>query len=563
MAGESAYWIAPWCSHRWRPLSDGWTVIRTLALALALAAGVGLWGTDNAWANTTTTASFTTPGIYFFTVPVGITSIQVQATGAAGGSDIYTCPGVGGMGATVSATLAVSAGQQLQVGVGGEGGAGACGQGSGGAGGVGGGGSGGSAQVSIAGAGPGAGGGGASWFGMFFPGSSELVVAGGGGGAGGVDGGDGGNAGMPGGPPSSGSAGAGGAGTATGGGAGGVGDTCGNASAGQAGSFAAGGAGGSGFNNTNGGVGGGGAGGGYYGGGGGGGSCLNNSGGGGGGGSSYTGESASSVTGPSVTPNAAEVQLTYAAPTADLSTQAISFTGTQPLGIPSPEQDVTVTNNGSAPLVVTDTTLAGANPGAYLLEDACQSPVNPGSSCAIGVRFDPESQGPSSATLTLLTNAPTQPAPISLSGQAGSEPQGPSGPAGTTGSAGLPGAQGATGAQGLAGGNGVIELLSCAQVKKVVFKTIGGHRKRVTITTQICTTKTISGSVTFTTTSLPRVSLSRHGVVYASGIETFGSPRLTLTVTSDHELPRGKYTLTLRTRADRAGRVTRRTLTLC
>jgi hypothetical protein len=57
------------------------------------------------------------------------------------------------------------------------------------------------------------------------------------------------------------------------------------------------------------------------------------------------------------------VTITYAAPTADVSPGSLGF-GTEPQGVASVEQDLTVTNNGSAPLVVSGVLISGTNPGA-------------------------------------------------------------------------------------------------------------------------------------------------------------------------------------------------------
>lgn len=71
------------------------------------------------------TVSFTTPGAASWTVPTGVSSIQVVATGGAGGGDSYAYgQGLGGNGATVTATLAVSPGQVLSLYIGGGGAAG-------------------------------------------------------------------------------------------------------------------------------------------------------------------------------------------------------------------------------------------------------------------------------------------------------------------------------------------------------------------------------------------------------------------------------------------------------
>ena len=214
--------------------------------------------------------SFTSPGAYTFTVPAGVTSIQIVATGGggAGGAGIENIGGNGGNGGVVTATLNVTANETLNLEVGGGGGL----DGTFSAGG-------GSSNASDS--------------------ANDLIIAGGGGGGGGTAippmngaGGTGGNgagagspAGTSGGAPNGGAGGS----NETGGVAGGL-----DASAGGSGD---GGPGGNGFEGTTGGLGagaggggqgggtGGGGGGGYGGGGGGTSVGLGGGGGGGGGGS--------------------------------------------------------------------------------------------------------------------------------------------------------------------------------------------------------------------------------------------------------------------------------------
>jgi hypothetical protein len=526
---------------------------RAVARVLGVAVGLVVWawpGAGLAGASVTTTVNFTSPGVYSFTVPAGVSSLSVTAIGGAGGSSVFGgCTSAGGEGASVSATLPVSAGEQLQAGVGAVGGNAPCGGGtSGGAGGAGGGASGGNAASQI----PGAGGGGASSLGLpaLSPGfNSLLVVAGGGGGAGGLYTGTGGNAGAAG---ASTNAGGGGAGTSSAGGAGGsAAGGCSATGSGTQGAFAVGGAGGAGGTPIP--IGGGGGGGGFYGGGGGGGNCEpsflvnSDSGGGGGGGSSFVAQGVLTATPTSA---AAEVSITYAVPTADLSTSASSFTGTQPLGVASAEQRLTVTNNGSAPLIVSGASLSGSNPGDYLLDNRCQSPVSPGSSCVVGVRFDPQAQGASSASVALQTNALTQPAPVTLSGSGGSLPQGPTGAAGQTG------------ARGPAGKNGLVELVTCKTVTRTVIKTIHGKHTKVKVRKQVCTTKTVTGPVKFTTASAARAVLSRGRVIYATGIAGLSATHPEMILSAARRLRPGRYTLTRRWTTGRTNHTRRQTIML-
>jgi hypothetical protein len=229
------------------------------------------------------------------------------------------------------------------------------------------------------------------------------------------------------------------------------------------------------------------------------------------------------------------VLITYAGPTADESTNTVTFAATQPQSTVSPEQTFTVTNNGGADLTVSGYTLAGTNPGDYIVSNRCEAPVAAGDHCVIGVRFAPQAQGASSATLTLSTNAPNAPAAVTLNGIGGTLPQGPKGDKGDTGA---PGPQGNPGAQGPAG---QIRLVKCTtKIKKV-----HGKRKKVTK----CTTKLItSGTATFKTA---RATLIHHGRVAATG--RLAGNRLVLH--SRRQLGAGRYVLQLRSghRAVREG----------
>lgn len=281
---------------------------------------------------------------------------------------------------------------------------------------------------------------------------------------------------------------------------------------------------------------------------------------------------ATAVSGPTPTTASPEVQITYPTPTAVVSGGPVSFPGTQPQGVASAARRLTVTNNGSAPLVVSGVLVGGSNPDDYLVDDLCQQPVAAGSSCDIDVRFAPQAQGASSASLTLLTNAATAPAPVALSGTGGSLPQGPPGTNGTNGTngtagatgasgaegpAGPPGPSGATGTQGPAGPRGPagqVELVTC----KTVVKKVHGHRRKV----NKCSTRLVSGTVKFTTTgALARASISRQGVIYATGASVpTGHGGSELLLNDRRRLRHGSYTLTERYRRGHRWAVRRSTI---
>ncbi len=239
-----------------------------------------------------------TGGVQYWTVPGGVDSVTIQAFGAEGGAGLPDT--IHAAGGSVSATLPVSPGDELEIIVGGKGGD--SGDGYRGLGGFNGGANGG--RDGLGGNYThGAGGGGAS---SVRADGTTLVVGGGGGGAGSygeyAGGAGGGIGGANGARTTSLAAGRSGwGGTATAGGNGGFsaaaycGGDGGIPGSGSNGSLGSGGAGGGGYNIT----GGGGGGGGYYGGGGGGAGCVwwktGADGGGGGGGSGYADPSATNV----------------------------------------------------------------------------------------------------------------------------------------------------------------------------------------------------------------------------------------------------------------------------
>jgi collagen type VII alpha len=402
-----------------------------VCLVLPLLAGLGLAASASAAERTTT---FSAAGGHTFTVPAGVSGVRVALLGGAGGN----CFGAsGGQGALLAGDFSVYPGEILSIGVAGEGtdckNGRAGGQGGGGAGGT---------QQGPGGA-PGAGGGGASTVSASslppgFP--SLFAVAAGGGGAEISE--YGGNAGAAGGEGNAGEAGK--PGSETEGGAGGSPIfSCGDGP-GHKGAAYAGGEGGSAPA-----FGGGGGGGGYFGGGGGaGGACL--TGGGGGGGSSFIAPSAGAVSAATPTSGAPYVSLTYASPTIGLNTEELAF-DEQALDTASTAQTVTITNIGSAPLVIS---LTESSVSDFLLTDHCYGEIEPGNSCNVDVRFTPQEAGSVSGTLNIYSNAASSPTTVTLEGTGGSLPKGERGETGKTGETGEKGETGETGAKGETGASG-------------------------------------------------------------------------------------------------------------
>ena len=117
-------------------------------------------------------------------------------------------------------------------------------------------------------------------------------------------------------------------------------------------------------------------------------------------------------------------------------------------------------------------------------------------------------------------------------GKEGSE--GAAGAKGANGEKGANGANGAAGAQGPAGPGGKEGPAGKVQVVTCTKK---GKRKK-------CTTKTVSGTVKFTTSSA-QATLSRHGVVYAAGTARATKAGMSLRLLPVRKLAPGRYTLTL------------------
>jgi hypothetical protein len=125
--------------------------------------------------------------------------------------------------------------------------------------------------------------------------------------------------------------------------------------------------------------------------------------------------------------------------------------------------------------------------------------------------------------------------------------EGKTGATGEKGATGVAGPQGPAGAQGPAGPAGEIELVTC--------KTVKGK--------QHCTTKLVSGTIKFTVTgSAAQATLSRHGVVFASGSALATRGRMSLRLVPLRRLRRGKYTLTLISGSGKLKRISNESFTL-
>src|SRR5207245_127198 len=103
-----------------------------------------------------------------------------------------------------------------------------------------------------------------------------------------------------------------------------------------------------------------------------------------------------------------------------LSATSSAF-GEQRVGTTSAAQNVTLTNNGGAPLNLTSITITGAQAAdfAFAAGNTCPtgaSSVAPGASCIISVSFTPAATGARAATVNITDDAAGSPQSVSLAG---------------------------------------------------------------------------------------------------------------------------------------------------
>ncbi len=113
---------------------------------------------------------------------------------------------------------------------------------------------------------------------------------------------------------------------------------------------------------------------------------------------------------------------------ASLSTTSLTF-GSQTVGTTSTPQNVTITNNGSANLIVTDITTTGTNGSDFLQSVAVTQQgrrtarglhlvIPPQGNATVSVAFNPSAAGTRTGTLNIFDNASGSPQTVSLSGTA-------------------------------------------------------------------------------------------------------------------------------------------------
>ncbi|HTU15958.1 MAG TPA: choice-of-anchor D domain-containing protein [Solirubrobacterales bacterium] len=117
-------------------------------------------------------------------------------------------------------------------------------------------------------------------------------------------------------------------------------------------------------------------------------------------------------------------------PGIDVRPGNLTFADTE-VGSESAAQSVTVTSNGSAPLVLGAVETTGSNSGEFAADTtACAGrTLAPGASCAVSVKFKPTGAGALSAALNIASDVSGGASSVSLSGTATAKPIPPNPPA--------------------------------------------------------------------------------------------------------------------------------------
>jgi len=102
-------------------------------------------------------------------------------------------------------------------------------------------------------------------------------------------------------------------------------------------------------------------------------------------------------------------------PVLSLSTPSLTF-GSQFVGTTSAAQTVTIANLGNGDLQVSNVSVTGNNPGDFSASPSGCGDVPTGGTCTISVTFTPSASGARAAALSILSNAPSSPDQVTLSG---------------------------------------------------------------------------------------------------------------------------------------------------
>jgi hypothetical protein len=90
--------------------------------------------------------------------------------------------------------------------------------------------------------------------------------------------------------------------------------------------------------------------------------------------------------------------------------------GSVPIRTNSTPQAVTVTNTGTAPLVINRISLNGGNAAQFSQNNNCPASLGVGANCTINVTFNPTTRGAKATTLNVVVAAPAASQAVPLTG---------------------------------------------------------------------------------------------------------------------------------------------------
>ena len=130
--------------------------------------------------------------------------------------------------------------------------------------------------------------------------------------------------------------------------------------------------------------------------------------------------SATITIGHNATPNTSVLSLTGTGasapvPAVGLSATTLAFGG-QTVGMPSAIKSVTISNTGTANLVLGTITTTGSNAADFAANKCSGSTLIPNASCTVDVTFTPAALNARTATLSIASNASGSPHGVALSG---------------------------------------------------------------------------------------------------------------------------------------------------
>ena len=102
-------------------------------------------------------------------------------------------------------------------------------------------------------------------------------------------------------------------------------------------------------------------------------------------------------------------------PIAQLNASSINFGNVQ-VGHATPNQQVTLTNQGNAPLTIQSMTVTGTNQQDFSLNGICSRQLAINASCTIAVNFDPLATGSRTASVAIVTNGSPSQLALGLNG---------------------------------------------------------------------------------------------------------------------------------------------------